>query len=65
VVKCSEGMQCSEFFGFFIVFYMVVMFCILLFNSVSNVFLFHIYVFLLTCIFCSVYSLPTAIIRLP
>ena len=66
VVKCSEVLQCSDvLLVLFIVFYMVVMFCVLLFNSVSYVFLFHIYVFLLTCMLSSVYSLPTGILRLP
>jgi hypothetical protein len=39
------------------------MFCILLFNSVSYVFLL-LYVFLLTSMLCSVFSLPTGILRL-
>jgi hypothetical protein len=43
-VKCSEVLQCSdELWFFFIVLYMVVYGCILLFNSVS-------YVFLLLCL---------------
>ena len=50
MVKCSEVLQCSAVLLVLSCFVYGCMFCILLFNSVS-------YVFLLTCKLCSVYSL--------
>jgi hypothetical protein len=59
-VTCSEVLQCSDgLLVLFIVLYMVacfVYFCLILSVMYSYC---YIYVFLLTCMLCSVYSLQT------
>ena len=67
-VKCSEVLQCSDVILVFSFLSLCIwfMFCILLFNSVSNVFCKL--CILIVCMLCSVYSVfivPTGILRLP
>jgi hypothetical protein len=68
-VKCSEVLQCSDVL--LVLFYRCVYgctFCILLFNSVSYVFLLLCLCILIVFMLCSVYSVfivPTGILLLP
>jgi hypothetical protein len=63
VAKCCSVVM--FFWFFFSRFVYGCMFCILSFNSVSCDSYYYVYVLLLTCMLCSVYSLPSGILRLP
>ena len=67
MVKCSEVLQCSDVL--LVLFYSCVygcMFCILLLNAESYVFLLLYLCFLIVCMLCSIYSVfivPTGVLR--
>jgi len=60
------GNMCTFIYCVFVLFRVCIfILCMLLFNSVSYVFFHYVYVFLLLCMLCCVFIVPTGILRLP